>query len=503
MLSSSEFSGNRSWQGNGGGRGRGGFGGMRGSFQGSYGRSGREGLVKGKRPQFSSPEPALGSLLSTLSQTDFNTTAGKYESDSSITDCVTVTSYNWLDRAEPTIAVPGKPAKWTPLVAPRQLKPDDGQYFRDPNAAHHPKHPMEPMILAVLAQSTHDAIEDDVVACGSTLGNLLRFIRGEDKQFRILVELVEGAVFFIRRENTPRELIPDVKGYGHSFPEAYTTWDADVKGSVSHQRIISYRFGDLRFLMRFEGDGYIQAGGEDKKTSQYRPSELTDVIAKDAVDGLTAALDQSRMTAAAPSAGSELTVSSAGKLVNQECVFDLKTRSIRRKEVASFEDTFAEQLPRLWVAQIPQFILAYHDRGTFEDITVKDTRKDVKAWERQQVDVLSRLAALIHHIINLVKSRPDGKLELRHVTVGTLEVREQLADAGDALSDAVRDLWAKERGTADGVSSERKDVDGGEHRDYEEEPEYNEDAFDWDDRSEPDFTACSADHCGYCGRCSY
>lgn len=82
---------------------------MRGSFQGYYGRPGRGGLVKGKSPQTSSPEPALGSLLSTLSQTDFNTTAGKYESDSSITDCVTVTSYNWLDRAEPTIAVPGKP----------------------------------------------------------------------------------------------------------------------------------------------------------------------------------------------------------------------------------------------------------------------------------------------------------------------------------------------------------------------------------------------------------
>lgn len=33
----------------------------------------------------------------------------KYESDSRITDCVTVTSYNWLDRVKPTIVVPGKP----------------------------------------------------------------------------------------------------------------------------------------------------------------------------------------------------------------------------------------------------------------------------------------------------------------------------------------------------------------------------------------------------------
>ncbi|KAI3396200.1 hypothetical protein diail_338 [Diaporthe ilicicola] len=487
MSNYSEVSDSRSWQSIGNGRERGGLRGIRGSFQGFGGRPTRGNLWKGKSAQPSSPEPPLGSLLSTLSQTDLNKAANTYESDSLITDCVTVTSYNWLDRAKPTIVVPGKPARWTPLGEPRQLKPDDGEYFRDPNAAYHPNHRMDPTVLAVLAQNAHDAREDDVVACSSTLGNLLRFIRGEDKQFRLLVELVEGAVFFIRRENTPRELIPDVKGYGHSFPEAYTTWDADVKGSVSHQRIISYRFGGLGFLVRFEGDGFVLGEGQAEKSSPPGPSEATEWIVKGAVDELVASLDQSRVTAAAPSAGPELTVLSAGELVDQEVIFELKTRSIRRKEVATFEDTFAEQLPRLWVAQIPKFILAYHDRGTFEDITVKDARKNVKTWEREHVDVLSRLAALIHHIIDLVKSRPDGKLELRHKTVGTLEVREQLADAGDALSDTVRVLWAKERGMTDGVVGEPEDDE------KEEGPDYDEDAFDWDERSEPDFTACSAD----------
>lgn len=358
---------------------------------------------------------------------------------------------------------------------------------------------MEPTVLAVLAQNAHHAGHSDVVACGSTLGNLLRFIRGEDKQFRFLVELVEGAVFFIRRENTPRELIPDVRGYGHSFPEAYTTWDADVKGSVSHQRVLSYRFGGLRFLVRFEGDGYMLAEGEDDDSSHTGLPQATELNPKAAVDGLATMLDQSRVTAAFALISSELTVSSAGKVVNQECIFELKTRSIRKKEAAAIEDTFSDQLPRLWVSQVPKFILAYHDRGKFEDITVRDARKDVKTWEKDQADVLSRLAALIHHIIVLVKSRPDGKLELRHVKVGTLEIREQLPDAGQALSDAVRVLWAKERGMADDVARDRDDLD------YEHEQDFDDDGdvLDWDERSEPDFTACSADDCGYCGRCSY
>lgn len=358
---------------------------------------------------------------------------------------------------------------------------------------------MEPTVLAVLAQNAHYAGQNDVVACGSTLGNLLKFIRGEDKRFRFLVELVEGTVFFIRRENTPHELIPDVRGYGHSFPEAYTTWDADVKGSVSHQRVLSYRFGGLRFLMRFEGDGYVVAEGEDDNGSNTETLQATEANPTRAADGLAAMLDQSRVTACIPSHSLELTVSCAGNLVDQECIFDLKTRSIRKKQVATIEDTFADQLPRLWVSQVPKFILAYHDRGKFEDITVRDARKDVKIWEKEQADVLSRLAALIHHIIALVKSRPDGKLELRHVEVGKLEIREQLPDAGQALSDAVRVLWAKERGMADGVAGEREDLD----HEYEQDFDDDGDVFDWDERSEPDFTACSADHCGYCGRCSY
>lgn len=362
---------------------------------------------------------------------------------------------------------------------------------------------MEPMILAVLAQNSHHTRGSDVVACGSTLGNLLRFVRGEDKQFRILVELVEGAVFFVRRESTPHELIPNVKGYGHSFPEAYTTWELDVKGSVSHQRVLSYRFGGLGFLVRFEGDGYILAEGEDEKDGHTGSSQATEGNVKGAVERLAVALDQSRVTAAAPSAVSELTMSSAGRLVDQERIFDLKTRSIRRKEAATFEDTFADQIPRLWVSQVPKFILAYHDRGKFEDITVMDAQKEVKAWEREQAHVLARLSALIHHIVDLVKSRPDGKLELRHARAGSLEVREQLVDAGDALPDAVRVLWAKSRCIHDGMVSE------GEQLGYEEVLDYGRDDDDeggllgWDERSEPDFTACSADDCGYCGRCSY
>lgn len=319
------------------------------------------------------------------------------------------------------------------------------------------------------------------------MGNLLRFLQGEDKPFRMLVELVGESVFLIRRENTPRELIPDVRGYGHSFPEAYTTWDSEVKGSTSHQRVIAYRFARLGFLVRHEVDGYIAGDDVDEENSASNLSSPGDSDGGTDLEHLSAALAGNRVTSKSPEdTYTKLKVIRAGKLVSQNQIFDLKTRSFRKKETETLEGTLSEQIKRLWVAQIPNFILAYHNRGLFDEINVRDVQEEVDDWERSQVDMLSRLAALIHHIIGLVRARSDNKLELRHSAVGILEVREQLADAGAALSNHGRLLW--ENGGIDQLSREdSSSVDGD----------------DWDDGHELDFTACSAEDCGYCGRCSY
>lgn len=333
----------------------------------------------------------------------------------------------------------------------------------------------------------------DVVACGSTIGNLLRFLQGEDKPFRILIKLVGETAFFIRRENSPRELIPGVHGYGHTFPEAYTTWGPDVKGSTSHQRVISYRFGGQAFLVRFEGDGYLQGNDSDDDCSSVSAGS-GDVDVGVGLESVTAKLAGNRVTSKLPeTAHSELEVIGAGKLVSQDQMFDLKTRSFRKKETETLEVTLEDQLKRLWVAQIPQFILAYHDRGLFNDINVRTVRDEVKDWEISHVDVLSRLAALIHRIISLVKARFDNKVELRHDATGILEVREQLADAGDALSRKWSDMWTK-----GGEGGSREAVD-------ENQTDRAEESGDdgWEVGWEPDYTACSAHACGYCGRCSY
>jgi hypothetical protein len=336
------------------------------------------------------------------------------------------------------------------------------------------------------------------MACSSTLGNLLRFVRGsgEDKPFRMLVEKIGNTVFFVRRENSPTELIPNVRGYGHAFPEAYTTWEADVKGSCSHQRLLQYSFGGLDCVVRFGADGYIKPTGKPAPPQSPVLNEK-----KPSVDDLISSLSGISVPPPdiKPSAVT-LKVETAGSPVDQKDVFDLKTRSIFTKLK---KDHLADELPRLWVAQIPTFILAFHQSGFFapSEIQIKDVREEVKLWERNQVTHLTRLAALLHEIVDLLASAPSGKVELRCCEAEKLEVKQQLADAGDVLSPGVRARWE------DACAGKLDDVDSwGEKGELNEENDSGsdrEDRLSWDEGSEQDFTACSADECGYCGHCEY
>lgn len=290
--------------------------------------------------------------------------------------------------------------------------------------------------------------EVDFVACGNTLVNFLRFIRGEDKSFRILAYKVGETVFLVRRENSPTELIPDVRGFGHTFPEANTTWEPEVKGSASHQRVVRYSFGGMELLVRFGVDGYMKEENrpvlENASVENPPPAD---------VDSLAASFFSSTISpnpaSPSPDAGLRIT-STAHPIVPQSSIFDLKTRSIYTR---SKKDHLADLLPRLWVAQIPTSILAFHTQGLFakQDIEIRDVREEVKEWEKEHSAKLAKLAALLSWIEEFVGSyEVDGKLEIcyRGPDAGGLEVRRQLADVGEVLSADVRKRWEQGAGGA-------------------------------------------------------
>jgi hypothetical protein len=319
----------------------------------------------------------------------------------------------------------GSPPAWTPPVGETKLKPDSEDVFRDINAARYPSYPLEPTFRALkVMEPEFDLHTIDVVGCGSTIGNLLRFSGSLSKPFRFDVDVVGDTVLFVRRESSPTEIIQDLQGYGHTFPEAYTTWDSAVRNSCSHQRVVQYEFGGLKFLVRSEVDGYLKEARLDKSLAvQVEPRNLEDALGNTSL-GLSNA-----------ASGKRLQVRLHGTKVAQSQIFDVKTR--RSSKVFDMEDI----LPRLWVNQTSKFLIAYHKFGVFENPQVEDVRGKVLAWENNNSDLLARYHALVKRIVDVARDSEDKQCEVSWDGEGPLLITKQIGTERRALPSAVVEFF--------------------------------------------------------------
>ncbi len=287
---------------------------------------------------------------------------------------------------------------------------------------------MEPAIRAVLAMNPgFDLQSMDVVGCGSTLGNILRCAGGQPRAFRFDVDVVGDTAFFVRRERSPTELIEDLQGYGHTFPEAYTTWDAEVWNSCSHQRIIKYDFGGLQVLIRTETDGYL------RQSAHTRASDTAHATRK---SSLEAALGNIAISRADPSSTNmKLEIRMSGIVVPQEEIFDIKTR-------ASYKPYDMEEiLPRLWANQTPNFLIAYHQFGLFDKPVVTPVTNDILKWQMDNSSLLARFHALIKRIVDVVRDSDHHQFEISWDGEGPLRVTKQIGDGRSALPSDLLRLW--------------------------------------------------------------
>lgn len=438
--------------------------------QSSWRGSGQKNPTSQTKPK--ADEIPKGILISTITPTPIPSDAKLRSVTPKISNSEYIASYNWLDGKKATILVPGEytyltetlawkilvlnlrfsgaPPAWTPPKTPPKLQQDQGDYFRDPNAARWPKYPTEAAVQAIYKlNSEFNSHGIDVVGCGSTLGNIMRLARAKEVTFRFNVELVGETLFLVRHERSPTELIEGVYGYGHTFPEAYTTWDAENRGSVSHQRLIKYDVGGLKIVIRSEADGYIK-----EKTGLSRiyskPLSATPSFSKDPdVASLTSSTASISVTPKDPESSSELIVRSTRCSVPQAAIFDLKTRSA--KTAYDMEDIY----PRLWLNQTPSFVIAYHKAGQFQDIEIRDVRAGVEDWERRNLDALQQYCQIFKRLIQIVKDSGKKKFEIWRRGMGPLEVRT-LGDAKwSVLPSKLRARWSGED-----ADSEEDESDG-------------------------------------------
>jgi hypothetical protein len=319
-------------------------------------------------------------------------------SEAAIKDVKYLSSYNWIEAPTPTIAVPGSPNIWSPPSGARRVKKDTGLIYIAQNAARHPDSPLEPLFRALFTVNpSFDIRAIDVVSDRNNIRKLLSFVdpitsrSGKTEDFTIEVEMTRNTAIFARTETAVQEVIGphEFRGFGHEFEKAYTK--TKVNGSTGCHRIISYRFGNLSFIIRHETDGYVADG---------RPPANADAALVN--EGLASSLSSMSLAAEkSPSKGqprqSKLTIRRDGRMVPAESILEIKTRVSHRRlhirDVAS----------QLWVSQTPKLVRAYHTKGIFQPPTVEDVSAEIKAWEDAQKGNLKILAALIAKILGGAK----------------------------------------------------------------------------------------------------
>ncbi|ERF72669.1 hypothetical protein EPUS_09259 [Endocarpon pusillum Z07020] len=306
---------------------------------------------RARPPQTLPPPKPLGP---TIDRIDIKTLSTE-EDAPKIKDVEYVASYNWTSGKSPVILVPGSPPAWTPPVTDTQLKRDSEDVFRDINAARYASYPLEPTFRSI--------------------------------PFRFDVDVVGDTVLFVRKESSLTEVITNLQGYGHTFPEAYTTWDSEVAGSCSHQRIIHYEFGGLKFLVRTETDGYVKEAGEKASSS----------------------VEKSTSQPSLDDAFGTMTVTSTE--VRQGQQLQLKTQGTRTA----------------------RFLIAYHQFGLFDKPKVKDISQEVIQWEKDNSTLLARFHALIDRIVKVVRDCDQQQCEVSWDGQGPLCVTKQIGEVRRAL----------------------------------------------------------------------
>ncbi|TGJ80066.1 hypothetical protein E0Z10_g8694 [Xylaria hypoxylon] len=442
----------------------------KGSFRGSW-RGSKGGWHHRKnRISKKADEVPLGRLVTEFTLKGIASSAAVFAGEARITNCAYAASYSLNDEKPFKVVVPGQPAAWKPPPLPCQLPGDRGDYMRDQNSARFPDHPIQPAVQALFAlDETFDPSNVDVIGCASSLGDILRFVRLIDSTFRFDVEVVGNTLFLIR--NCQNDVIPDVRGFGHSFLNAFTSSKPNGGMTKSHQRVVSYDFGDLRCLVRFECDGYLTS-----------------------CDGINTHVIEPQFNLSAPPPES-ITVQKAGMLVPQDSVLEIKTKSQTRGEIQ-----MSDHLPRLWVRQIPHFVTAYHCHGTFQDVQVGNISKDLIEWETQHQDELKSFASILHQLITEVKRASHLKLEIFREGLGPLQIRERTGAPRHALSNSWRDRWVVRAEP----NLQRLTTRGDSDEDSEPYPSTRISSDESDgsmDDFSLDYTACGHE-CGYCGHCA-
>ena len=295
----------------------------------------------------------------------------------------------------------------------------------------------------------------DIVTDRRPLRKLLGFVSQEDDKFQFGVEVVEGTVLFVRMEKGTREEVsPETwRGYRSAFEEAYTKMCKSAKGSTSHYRIVSYRFGGLKFIVRSAVDAYLEdlvpkpKSLSDTGNDQHAEDELCEYMK-------AASLGQEGPSVVEEPEAPGIEVIRGGARIPHTATSELKTNYKFAKKQWSIQQKMAD----LWLSQTPNLIIAAHEYvGTkwsrdrfgqaslaaFVDIKTKDTHQDLAEWKTVNLQTLCRYLKVLKEVVAIARTS-KGPFVVKHARQ-SMHLVVTKADTGGlrAMSEELRRRWLK------------------------------------------------------------
>jgi len=347
-----------------------------------------------------------------------------------IRDFSTVGSHSWTEiDGDPAIAVPGCPPKWLEPRLPLRVPADEGLRFIDHTGAQCERLGVSrllPLIQAVeICTPTFDFRALSILCNRNNLRNLLSWIEGPAdtvKDFRIDLHLANGGktLVMVQYEVNCTELTPGgtFRGFGDNFRKSCVE---AVAGQTKHNRVVTFRLGDLRLLMEHK----VEAYADERRAA--RSDDMNSLISS---FGRIRITDRARRPpvmsrASAPTSATSV-IFTDGKVRVQKTKDTFKDYNFVEVKTMAQRKTIDWRIfhPQLYLSQTKQVLVARHARGQFVSIEKHQLNDEALRQQTEHTEqTLGRLVEFMRRLFVALKASGSGPWALV-CTNGTLKLHK-------------------------------------------------------------------------------
>ena len=252
----------------------------------------------------------------------------------------------------------------------------------------------------------------DIITDRRPIHLLHAFLIGKSDEFEFKAEMVNDTILFARKEEQSRQIIPSERfwGYRHAFEAQYTTLKGCAKGSTSHHRIVGYRFGGFRFLVRSPVDAYLEhlitAPEKSGSVQAFDENDVAKYMKSASLAGEAPIIQE---TSTAP-----VKVVDGGEPVPHGALLEFKTRA----KFSTYPFSLDDKMFDLWMSQTPYFLLASYQNATlkrsamrssqprlgeFVDLDIKPMSDALREWEGKNEKTLRQLSIVLRKVVEAVR----------------------------------------------------------------------------------------------------